>query len=192
MLRDPQPLRRAHLLYRGAMGHDDARARVNSADLMQALSYLMSWRMVIAHRAEVAVRSGINGPTENFILEADPRQLSYTLFDMDRTLIEQFDGYAHTMTRGGDAEETPRWALNPEHFAARLAFPASLSVWGRSFDAYRFTGQAQRHGEEIVLTLENRQDEKLKGTLVLKASSRVAIKFETPTVAIEYVHLTWI
>gem|GEM_PF-6041062 len=86
-------------------------------------------------------------------------------------------------------QDVPRNSFSVEHPAARLAFPLSLLVWGRSFDDYRFTGQAVRRDEHIELALVHTKDDGVKGSLTVSDPFRMAVKLDTPTLLIEYTEI---
>jgi hypothetical protein len=71
------------------------------------------------------------------------------------------------------------------HSRSGWAFPLSLDIWGRPGDGYRITG-AVGDDEQVTLTLEHQKDTTLVGRLVVDRSRRIAVRLDTPTLAIRY------
>lgn len=160
---------------------------LDSSLFVRGLSVIMYWRLAGNFRASVRHRDGIEGTAEGrYLLEAQPRELKYTLMTDEREVIERFDGYAHTIERNGRIESFEVHNLTPEAYVARLAFPMSTSIWGRTTDAYRFSGLAVARGEEIELELVNRFDPDVSGSLTVNSRQRMIVRRETPTRFLAY------
>ncbi|MCP1427956.1 hypothetical protein J3D45_000454 [Microbacterium foliorum] len=157
--------------------------------LVRAMTLLMSGPLIPSCRAQVALRVGADAPVDRFLIDASPRDLVYTVYRADGELVDDYDGYTHTRRGETPVQDIPRNSFNVEHFAARLAFPLSLPVWGRSFDNYRFTGEALVEGEHIQLALVHTKDDRLKGSLLVSDDLRMAVKLDTPTLLIEYTEI---
>ena len=132
---------------------------------------------------------GADAPVELFLIDASPRDLVYTLHRADGELVDDYDGYTHTRRSATPVQDIPRNSFKVEHLAARLAFPLSLPVWGRSFDNYRFTGEAIEEAAHIRLALVHTKDDRLKGSLLVSDDLRMAVKLDTPTLMIEYTEI---
>ncbi|MFJ2544661.1 hypothetical protein [Microbacterium sp. NPDC087589] len=156
---------------------------------VRAMTLLMSGPLIPSCRAQVALRVGVDAPVEHFLIDASPRDLVYTLHRADGELVDDYDGYTHTRRSETTVQDIPRNSFNVEHFAARLAFPLSLPVWGRSFDNYRFTGEALVGGDHIELALVHTKDDTVKGSLTVSDPFRMAVKLDTPTLMIEYTEI---
>lgn len=160
---------------------------------VRGLSVIMAWRLVTDFRAQVRFRLGPEDePEESFILEARPRELKYAILSENGDVRERFDGYAHTVTRDGTAEVIPTHNLTPESLVARLAFPMSLSIWDRSVDDYRFTGEAVQIDDEMQLGLVHRSHPGVTGGLTVNTRLRMLVKRETPTQFLAYEKITGI
>lgn len=170
------------------MAPQDADPHTNE-HFVRAMALLMSGPLIPSCRAQVALRQGIDSPVEHFLIDASPRDLVYTLHRAGGELIDDYDGYTHTRRSETAVQDIPRNAFNVEHFAARLAFPLSLPIWGRSFDSYRFTGAALADGELIELALVHTEDDRVKGSLTVSDDFRMAVKLDTPTLLIEYTEI---
>lgn len=157
--------------------------------LVRAMTLLMSGPLIPSCRAQVALRQGTDSPVEFFVIDASPRDLVYTLHRADGELVDDYDGYTHTRRSESPVQDVPRNSFSVEHMAARLAFPLSLPIWGRSFDNYRLTGEAVREGEDIELALVHTKDDRLKGSLLVSDDLRMAVKLDTPTLMIEYTEI---
>lgn len=161
-----------------------------SEHLVRAMTLLMSGPLIPSCKAQVALRQGpSDAPVEHFILDASPRDLVYTLHSADGELFDDYDGYTHTRRSETPVQDVPRNSFNAEHLAARLAFPMSLPIWGRSFDNYRLTGEASAEGEQIELALVHTKNDAVKGSLVVSDPLRMAVKLDTPTLLIEYTEI---
>ena len=160
-----------------------------SEHFVRAVTLLMSGPLIPSCRAEVALRQGADAPVEHFLIDASPRDKVYTLHRADGELVDDYDGY--TLTRRSEAlvQDVPRNSFNVEHFAARLVFPLSLPVWGRSFDGYRFTGEAHADSDQIELALVHTKDDRVTGSLTVSDDFRMAVKLDTPTLLIEYTEI---
>lgn len=156
---------------------------------VRALTILMSGPLIPSCHAQVALRQGPDAPVEQFLLDAAPRELVYTLREADGGLVDDYDGYTHTRRSETQVQDIPRNSFRPEHLAACLAFPLSLPIWGRSFDNYTFTGEARAVGDHIELALVHTKQESVKGSLVLSDPFRMAVKLDTPTLLIEYTEI---
>lgn len=161
-----------------------------SEHFVRAMTLLMSGPLIPSCRARVSLRVGVDAPVEQFVLDASPRDLVYTLHRADGELVDDFDGYTHTRRSEAAVQDIPRNSFHVEHFAARLAFPLSLPVWGRSFDSYRFTGEALVDGDQLDLPLVHTKDDRVTGSLTVSDDLRMAVKLDTPTLLIEYTQIT--
>lgn len=160
-----------------------------SEHFVRAMTLLMSGPLIPSCRAQVALRVGGDAPVELFLIDASPRDLVYTLHRADGELVDDYDGYTHTRRSETPVQDIPRNSFNVEHFAARLVFPLSLPVWGRSFDGYRFTGEALVEGDHIELALVHTKDDTVKGSLTVSEPFRMAVKLDTPTLLIDYTEI---
>ena len=160
-----------------------------SERFVRAITLLMSGPLIPSCRARVALRVGVDAPVEHFVIDASPRDLVYTLHRADGELVDDYDGYTHTRRSETLVHDIPRNSFKVEHFAARLAFPLSLPVWGRSFDGYRFTGEAVADGDQIELALVHAKDDRVTGSLTVSDDFRMAVKLDTPTLLIEYTEI---
>ncbi|MFJ4174699.1 hypothetical protein [Microbacterium sp. NPDC089696] len=156
---------------------------------VRAMTILMSGPLIPSCKARVVLRQGAGAPVESFLLDASPRDLVYTLHSEDGELVDDYDGYTHTRRSETPVQDIPRNSFYAEHLAARLAFPMSLPIWGRSFDNYRLTGEASANGEQIKLALVHTKDDTVKGSLVVSDPFRIAVKLDTPTLLIEYTEI---
>lgn len=164
---------------------DSTQTAPHSDLFVDALAVLMSWRRIGKFTARVRYRLGVDAPT-TVLLTADPTRLTYTLSSEGGDVREEFDGYNHTLTHDGETEVLQVENLIFEAHAARLAFPLSLPIWGRSFDDYRLTGAAHPVPDGFELQLVHSADPRLRGTLTLSAPLRMAMKLETPTLSVAY------
>ncbi|WP_447913832.1 hypothetical protein [Microbacterium phyllosphaerae] len=160
-----------------------------SERFVRAMTLLMSGPLIPSCHARVALRQGADAPVEHFVIDASPRDLVYTLHRADGELVDDYDGYTRTRRSELPVQDIPRNSVNVEHFAARLAFPLSLPVWGRSFDSYRFTGEAVEDGDQIELALVHTKDDRVTGALTVSDDFRMAVKLDTPTLLIEYTEI---
>lgn len=160
-----------------------------SEHFVRGVTLLMSGPLIPSCRARVALRVGADAPIEHFLIDASPRDLVYTLHRADGELVDDYDGYTHTRRSETPVQDILRNSFHVEHFAARLVFPLSLPVWGRSFDGYRFTGEALADGEHIELALVHTADDRVKGSLTVSDDFRMAVKLDTPTLLIEYAEI---
>lgn len=151
----------------------------------EGLSLLMSWRLVGRFRAHVVHRLG-DSPERAYQLDANPRHLSYQLVNIETGKVDSYEWLDRRRVVQGKDEEETVFALTPEPLAARLAFPLSLGVWGRSFDDYRFTGEAKRHDGLLDLVLVHSKDPALQGLLSINPSRRQAVRLDTPTQYLAY------
>jgi hypothetical protein len=165
---------------------DSSQTSPQSDLFVDALAVLMSWRRIGKFSARVRYRIGVESATKTVLLAADPTRLTYTLSSEDGDAREECDGYNHTLTKGGRTEVLQVENLIYEAHAARLAFPLSLPIWGRSFDDYRLTGAASKVPDGFALSLVHSADARLKGTLTVSAPLRMAVKLDTPTVFVAY------
>lgn len=166
------------------MGFTPASSQPTS--LVDAIAILMSWRRVGKFRAQVNYRVGVNTATRAVLLTADPTAMKYSLTWTDRDLHEDCDAYNHILTRDGQTEILEVDRLIFESYPARLAFPLSLPIWGRSFDDYRFTGDVSLAPETMDLHLVHSADSRLRGTLTVSIPLRMAVKLDTPTIFVAY------
>lgn len=160
-----------------------------SEHFVRAMTLLMSGPLIPSCRAQVALRLGADAPVEHFVLDVSPRDLVYTLHRADGELVDDYDGFTHTRRSESQVQDIPRNSFNVEHFAARLSFPLSLPIWGRSFDSYRFTGAALADGDRIELPLVHTKDDRVTGSLTVSDDLRMAVKLDTPTLLIEYTEI---
>lgn len=154
---------------------------------VEALAVLMSWRRIGKFSSRVCYRIGVGEALTTVMLIADPMRLTYTITSKDGEVREECDGFNHTLSHDGQMEVLQVENLVYEAYAARLAFPLSLPIWGRSFDDYRLTGEANRATDGIELQLVHARDSRLRGTLTVSVPLRMAVRLDTPTVFVGYV-----
>jgi hypothetical protein len=152
--------------------------------VMEAVSILMAWRTAPNFRARVFHR--IAGDTEReYELEAEPRECSYRLVEVETGAVDQFVGETRRLTSGTVSLDFHVYMVAFEPPAARLAFPMSLGVWGRPTDGYRMVG-GHRVGDTIVVRLVHISQPALNGSLTVSRSSRMAVRLDTPTETCRY------
>ncbi len=152
--------------------------------VVDAITILMSWRTIGSFRARVHHELGAE-PVRTYDLEARPRQLSYRLVDVDSGRLDSFDGESRELVEAGKRVEYHTHMLVFEPLPARLAFPLSLGIWGRSFDDYRIVDGAD-DGDQIVLSLAHTHASDVSGTLTVSRTERKAVRLDTPTQKIRY------
>lgn len=152
--------------------------------VVDAISILMAWRTLGGFRARVHFQLGAD-PPRKYDLEARTRELSYRLVDVESGQVDSFDGESRELVEADKRVEYRTHLLVFEPLPARLAFPLSLGIWGRSFDDYRIS-YGEDEGDNIVLSLVNTRASDVTGTLTVSRTERKAMRLDTPTQQIRY------
>jgi len=151
----------------------------------KAIAILTSWRLVPTFRCTAVIRSRFDEESSSYELHAEPRHSSYFLTDLVTGRVSSYDDYRRERITGGIPVAVYPYDYRAEAIPARLAFPMSLSVWGRRSDAYRMV-KAVEDGERLTVDLVNRKDPDDVGRLVIDVARRAVVELDTSSLWLTY------
>lgn len=151
--------------------------------VLQGISVLMNWRLARSIAATVFAMTWQD--LREYELEVRPRELSYVLKDKVSGVIDEYHWPSTTQISSGEPVVIGPGTIAFEPLPVRLAFPQSLSIWGRSTDSWRICSGRREPGE-IILGLRHRKDVHLDGTLTIDLDLGMAVRLDTPMESYHY------
>lgn len=118
---------------------------------------------------------------EQFTVVVHPRALYWSCTSLRTGNVQSFDPHTLTLHNGEDSRQLSVDRI-PYSFpeAVQLAFPLSLSIWGRHQDEYHPIS-AEEQEQDIVLILRHHSDKGLFGSFTFDRESGRAKRLATPT-----------
>ncbi len=128
------------------------------------------------------------GEAKEYDLHAEPNHSSYLCVEHGTGRRFGYDDHERTLETAGHSQTVMPYQVNPEMWAARLAFPMSLNVWGRPNDTYRMVTASRREGL-ITVRLEASKYPGLEGRLVIDETRAVTVELDTPELSLQYLSI---
>jgi hypothetical protein len=151
----------------------------------KAIAILTEWRLVSTFRCIAVKRSRFDDESSSYEVHAEPCHSSYFLTDLATGRVSSYDDYRRERITGGIPEVVYPYQFHGEAIPARLAFPMSLSVWGRRNDTYRMV-KAVEDGERLTVNLVNKKDPDDAGRLVIDVARRAVVELDTSSLWLTY------
>ncbi|MFT4210611.1 MAG: hypothetical protein QM626_01960 [Microbacterium sp.] len=157
---------------------------MSDSTLLDAIAILADWRRIRAFSCIALLRMGEDAATE-YDLHAEPNHSSYLCVERITGRRFSYDDYARTRETAGLPDAAVPYQFNSEMWAARLAFPMSLNIWGRPGDTYRMV-EASRTDDLIHVRLEAPSHPGLEGILIVDEKHGIARELDTPELSLQY------
>lgn len=152
--------------------------------LWDIVAILTGWQAVVPFDCEADVKLGADD-VQTFHLHAEPKINSHEVSESATGWTEAFLGVNNAIISSGAPRPYSPLMREWRPFAARLAFPMELPIWGRRGDDYIMTDVITHEGD-LIVRLNHKGTYESAGYLRVNPEWGLATELDLPSLNYKY------